>query len=336
MNANTFTIIQGAAITASSQDGVVFKINGLGTIANLASTRGIQSIQATSNELTLTISGTVTTTVLVGDTINVYGLTPALQSVYEGAYVVLDNSASAIVLRPIDSTGAPRTIADIGSTPTGGMYIRRTDYIIHWTRAKEVSRQSVEIAGSDVPSDASRTNKVSIIGTPPVSLSGTTLTGGQAAHSAAVSGNPLRSGTKVVTTQDTTLVAGDTSDTISDQNGATIVKPYQPSTLCWNYAAASGGITTTGDVAIRGAGAASIRNYLTSLQVQNASATATELVIKDGASTILERVYCPANMPLTNVEIPTALGGTAATAMNAAILTAGAAVYVNAQGYTGL
>lgn len=41
-------------------------------------------------------------------------------------------------------------------------------------------------------------------------------------------------------------------------------------------------------------------------------------------------------MPLTPVEIPTALRGTAATAMNAAILTAGAAVYVNAQGYTGL
>lgn len=84
------------------------------------------------------------------------------------------------------------------------------------------------------------------------------------------------------------------------------------------------------------AGAASIRNYLTSLQVQNNSATATELVIKDGASTILHRVYCPANMPLTPVEIPTALRGTAATAMNAAILTAGAAVYVNAQGYTRL
>lgn len=49
------------------------------------------------------------------------------------------------------------------------MYIRRVDYIIHWTRAKEVPRQSVEIAGSDVPSDASRTAKVSVIGTVPVS-----------------------------------------------------------------------------------------------------------------------------------------------------------------------
>ena len=173
-------------MTASSQDGVVFKINGLGTVANITGTRGIQSIQATSNELTLTLSGTVTTTVLVGDTISVYGLAPALQSVYEGAYVVLDNSGSAIICRPIDSTGATRTIADIGSTPTGGMYIRRVDYIIHWTRAKEVSRQSVEIAGSDVPSDASRTNKVSVIGTPAVTLTGTTITGGQTAHSSAV------------------------------------------------------------------------------------------------------------------------------------------------------
>ena len=173
-------------MTASSQDGVVFKINGLGTVANITGTRGIQSIQATSNELTLTLSGTVTTTVLVGDTINVYGLAPALRGVYEGAYVVLDNSGSAIICRPIDSAGDTRTIADIGSTPTGGMYIRRVDYIIHWTRAKEVSRQSVEIAGSDVPSDASRTNKVSVVGTPAVTLTGTTLTGGQTAHSSAV------------------------------------------------------------------------------------------------------------------------------------------------------
>lgn len=176
VNANTFTIIQGSAVTASSQDGVVFKINGAGTIANLASTRGISSLLASNNELNLTISGTVTTTVLVGDTISVYGLAPALQSVYEGAYVVLDNSGSNIICRPIDASGNPRTIADIGSTPTGGMYIRRVDYIIHWTRGKEVSRQSVEIAGSDTPNDASRTEKVYLVNSPAVTMTGTTIT----------------------------------------------------------------------------------------------------------------------------------------------------------------
>lgn len=142
---------------------MVFKINGAGTIANLASTRGISSLLASNNELNLTISGTVTTTVLVGDTISVYGLAPALQSVYEGAYVVLDNSGSNIICRPIDASGNPRTIADIGSTPTGGMYIRRVDYIIHWTRVKKVSRQSVEIANGDIISDWSRATKVAVV-----------------------------------------------------------------------------------------------------------------------------------------------------------------------------
>jgi len=223
----SFTVIQGGAITASSQDGVVFKINGTGTIANLTATRAIQSIQATGNELTLTISGTVSTTVLVGDTVSVYGLTPALQSVYEGAYVVLDNSASTIIARPINTDGSVRTIADIGSTPTGGMYIRRVDYIIHWTRVKEVSRQSVEIANGDTISDVSRSTKVSVVNTPAVTMTSTTLTGGQTAHSTAATGSPLRIGSKVApATPDLTLVAGDAADILSDDTGAAIVRPY--------------------------------------------------------------------------------------------------------------
>lgn len=150
-------------------------MNGLGTIANQAGTRGIINLQATGNELTLGISGTVTNTVLVGDTFNVYGLTPALVA-YEGAYVVLDNSVSSIIARPINSDGSVRTIAGIASTPTGGMYIRRVDYIIHWTRAKEISRQSVEIVNGDSISDISRATKVAIVGTTTVTANTTETT----------------------------------------------------------------------------------------------------------------------------------------------------------------
>ena len=39
------------------------------------------------------------------------------------------------------------------------MPIKRVDYIIYWTRVKEVPRQSVEITGSDTNSDASRAVK---------------------------------------------------------------------------------------------------------------------------------------------------------------------------------
>ena len=43
------------------------------------------------------------------------------------------------------------------------MYIRRVDYIIHWTRVKKVSRQSVEIANGDIISDWSRATKVAVV-----------------------------------------------------------------------------------------------------------------------------------------------------------------------------
>lgn len=43
------------------------------------------------------------------------------------------------------------------------MPIKRVDYCIYWTRAKEVPRQSVEITGSDANSDISRSVKSYII-----------------------------------------------------------------------------------------------------------------------------------------------------------------------------
>lgn len=43
------------------------------------------------------------------------------------------------------------------------MPIKRVDYIIYWTRVKEVPRQSVEITGSDANSDVSRSQKSFLI-----------------------------------------------------------------------------------------------------------------------------------------------------------------------------
>lgn len=332
----SFTVIQGGAITASSQDGVVFKINGTCTIANGTATRAIQSIQATGNELSIVLSGTILTTLLVGDTFNVYGLAPALQSVYEGAYVVLDNSASTIIARPINTDGSVRTIADIGSTPTGGMYIRRVDYIIHWTRVKEVSRQSVEIANGDTISDVSRSTKVSVVNTPAVTMTSTTLTGGQTAHSTAATGAPLRIGSKVApATPDLTLVAGDAADVLVDDTDCVLIRPYGPSSYSWSLAQASGGIINTTDVVAKTAAGASIRNYVTGIQLQNVNAVATEFVIKDGA-TVMWRCYLPANMitPI-DVEFAVPLRGTANTAVNIACITTDAQVYANVQGTIG-
>jgi hypothetical protein len=70
----------GVAVTAGSVGGVVWKMNGNCTIPNQTSTRTIVNILASNNELDLTLSASVSATVLAGDTINVYGLSPGLEA----------------------------------------------------------------------------------------------------------------------------------------------------------------------------------------------------------------------------------------------------------------
>jgi len=101
----------------------------------------------------------------------------------------------------------------------------------------------------------------------------------------------------------------------------------------WQYAAASGGITNTSDVVLVAAAGAGIKNYLTGLSVANANATASEIVIKDGASTVIWRMYLAANAPIQSIEFVTPLQSSANTALNVACITTGTKTYINAQGY---
>lgn len=160
---------------------------------------------------------------------------------------------------------------------------------------------------------------------------------GSSAHSSASTGNPVRIGGRVNTNLDTTLVQGDACDIFCTSAGQTVVKAYGTAENDWQYAAAAGGITnSTADVAIKTAGAASVRNYITSISIMSeALATATELVIKEGATVIFRTKIPLAGQPLTHIQFPTPLKGAAATQLNVALLTASAtgAVYFNAQGY---
>lgn len=105
--------------------------------------------------------------------------------------------------------------------------------------------------------------------------------------------------------------------------------------LSWQYAGPSGGITDTSDDVIVAAAGAGIRNYLSSLQIYNASTTATEVVIKDG-STVIWRMEFDADGGAAGISINFAnpLRSSANTALNVACITTGTKVYVNAQGYT--
>lgn len=118
-----------------------------------------------------------------------------------------------------------------------------------------------------------------------------------------------------------------------DTNGA-VTQPALSSTF-WGYAGATGGITNTTDVAVRAAAGAGVRNYITGIQFKNTSATASEIVIKDGA-TIVWRGHVSASMTVSDgFTFNPPLRGTANTAVNVALITTGTATLVDVQGYTG-
>lgn len=163
------------------------------------------------------------------------------------------------------------------------------------------------------------------------------VNGGQVAHAAAISGNPVREAGRARTSNYVAVANDQTADYVTTAVGAQVIKPYSIPEADWSYAAASGGIVNTADNALIAAAGAGIRNYLTALSIQNSHATvSTEIVVKDGASTVIWRGYAAAGSnPANNIDItfPTPLKSTAATALNVACITTGSAVYVNAQGY---
>lgn len=103
----------------------------------------------------------------------------------------------------------------------------------------------------------------------------------------------------------------------------------------FQFAGATGGIINTSDVAINAAAGAGIRNYLNSIWFKNTSATASEIVVKDGA-TVIWRGHVGASMTFGEmITFCPPLRGTANTALNVALLTTATATIVSAQGYTG-
>lgn len=117
--------------------------------------------------------------------------------------------------------------------------------------------------------------------------------------------------------------------------GGSAVPTGQETTQLWSYAAASGGITDTADVALSAAPGVGKSNYLTGLQLANTSVTATEVVVKDG-STVIWRTKVGASMTApVNITFERPLVGSNNTALNAACITNATVTYINAQGYIG-
>lgn len=102
----------------------------------------------------------------------------------------------------------------------------------------------------------------------------------------------------------------------------------------FQFAGPVGGTVDAVDLVVAAARAAGIRNYLAGIQYLNTSAVASEIVVKDG-STVIWRGMAPASMTsLATVRFSVPLKGTAATAMNVAMVTTLTATRISAQGFT--
>jgi hypothetical protein len=130
----------------------------------------------------------------------------------------------------------------------------------------------------------------------------------------------------------TTVASGDVADLVTTLQGVQIVRPWQIPELEWSYSG-SGPVTSTPDISLAASAGIGLRRYLNSMQLSNNSATATEVVVKDG-TTVIWRGHLPANAPNFNVHFDNPLKTSTNTPLWFACITGGAAVYVNAQGYT--
>lgn len=143
VNATTFTIIWGSAVTATSYGGFVARANGGQTIQGVA-TMVAQSVARTSNVLTLVGSATWSG-VSIGDLVNLHGCRDSTNGAdlgLDGSYRVRDIQTSSLFLEPV---GSAPTGANIGTTNCGGAVIRRTDLRISYVRILDFDRLRVEM-----------------------------------------------------------------------------------------------------------------------------------------------------------------------------------------------
>lgn len=164
---------------------------------------------------------------------------------------------------------------------------------------------------------------------------------GADANDAPVAANPLLLGAEARTSLGGAVSNGDVRRLFSTVVGALITYPYTIPQQAWAYAAANLGIVnTTTAVTIKAAAGASLKNYITAIQLAaEALGTATEVAVRDGAGgAVLWRTKIgTGGLAGLSITFPVPIVGTANTLLEVITLTASGtgAVYFNAQGFVG-
>lgn len=162
---------------------------------------------------------------------------------------------------------------------------------------------------------------------------------GQVPEGYAFSGNPVTIGIETRTSNKTSVGNGQIVRPIGTADGRMVVRPHSIPENEWSYTTGSSGIANTAVAVTIKSNTASLRHYITSIQISaDALTNATVLAIRDGAAgTILWCTKIPTTgMTLTNVVFEDPIRGTANTLLEVVTLTASGtgAVYFNAQGYS--
>lgn len=151
VNATTFTVVIGTAVTSTVYGGYVARVQGnnlmssLGAIAQVAVSATLAT--AADGKQVLTLTGNAAWSgLLIGDYVNVHGLrsVPGVGSDLgvDGAWKVRNIVTTALELEFLGSTALP---ANFGATVCGGAVIKRTDLRLSFVRMFDYDRTRVEM-----------------------------------------------------------------------------------------------------------------------------------------------------------------------------------------------
>ena len=275
----------GAAATAQRVTLANDSTGVLATVTNLAQLGG----QAVAMGTGARTAGTQRVTVATDDSI------PVTNTVLS----VVGNGAAATAQRVTlanDSTGVLGTVTNLsqlgGQAVAMGTGVRSAGTL----RVTIATDDSVPVTGTitavtaitnALPAGTNNIGDVDVLTLPGVA--------GVAAHNAAISGNPVRTGMRAGTALFTAVADGNTVDTLSTITGKQVVMPYCLPACAWRYVSPAGGIVNTTAISLVSAGGAGVKNYVTTVSLVNShQTTGTEIVIRNvtTTATVLYRTWC--------------------------------------------
>lgn len=268
-------------------------------------------------------SSSAPTAVASGDRVNAYFDTVGRLAIFDGGTSITVDATELTTLAGAVS-GTEVQVDVVASLPAGTNNIGDVDVAsLPGTVASDIT--AIKTAVETIDNAISGTEmQVDVLTLP------NAVVAGDVAHDSADSGNPIKVGGKAVNAEPTAVANGDRANFITDLAGKQIVLPYANPE---NFVDGNGNSTGTGDTAIISAQGAGVRIYVTSLFVNNTSATDTYVTIKDGTTAKLY-IPAPANSGAI-VPLPVPLRLTANTALNFASGAGVTTMYVSAVGYKG-